>query len=64
MKYIIILQIHGRWETLGKVLVHIRPEDKKVTVSVPRLMQAYSQYFCNHSNTYIIVGNEFFNLIS
>jgi fatty acid synthase len=45
---------------IGKVLVHIRPEEeRKVVVPVPRLMHAYPRYFCNPNYTYIIAGTEF-----
>lgn len=45
---------------IGKVLVHIRPEeDRKVVLPVPWLMQAYPRYFCNPIYTYVIAGTEF-----
>jgi hypothetical protein len=45
---------------IGKVLLQIRQEeDSKVVVPVPRLMNAYPQYFCNPSYSYIIAGTEY-----
>ncbi|PNF18738.1 hypothetical protein B7P43_G05011 [Cryptotermes secundus] len=42
---------------VGKVLMQFQPEeDSKVVVPAPRLMQAYPQYFCNPSYSYIIAG--------
>jgi hypothetical protein len=51
---------------IGKVLVQIRPEeDSRVVVSVPWLMQAYPQYFCNPNYSYIIAGTGYsYNLLS
>jgi hypothetical protein len=45
---------------IGKVLLHIRPEEERITVvPVPWLMQAYPWYFCKPGYTYIIAGTEF-----